>query len=78
MEILLGFQVIMFCKIFIPIYTFDALLCQNWSFLPPSFTLDNQNFGLINILPPKKFFFQKFDKIEKYILIHAKMVKVLR
>jgi hypothetical protein len=25
---------ILFCKIFIPSYTFDALLCQNWSFLP--------------------------------------------
>jgi hypothetical protein len=24
----------LFCKIFIPSYTFDALLCQNWSFLP--------------------------------------------
>jgi hypothetical protein len=28
--------VISFCKIFIPNYVFDALLCWNWPFLPPS------------------------------------------
>jgi len=28
-------QVVSFCTIFIPIYAFDALLCQNWSFSPP-------------------------------------------
>jgi hypothetical protein len=28
--------IIVFCKIFIPSYTFDALLCWNWSFLPPN------------------------------------------
>jgi len=27
--------VILFCKIFIPSYTFDALLCRNWPFSPP-------------------------------------------
>jgi hypothetical protein len=27
--------IISFCTIFIPIYSFDALLCQNWSFSPP-------------------------------------------
>jgi hypothetical protein len=27
--------VISLCKIFIPSYTFDGLLCQNWLFLPP-------------------------------------------
>jgi hypothetical protein len=26
---------ISFCKIFIPSYGFDALLCQNWPFSPP-------------------------------------------
>jgi hypothetical protein len=26
--------VISFCKIFIPSYKFDALLCRNWPFLP--------------------------------------------
>ncbi len=28
--------VISFCKIFIPSYAFDALLCRNWPFLPPN------------------------------------------
>jgi len=28
-------SVISFCKIFIPSYTFDALLFQNWPFSPP-------------------------------------------
>jgi len=28
--------IILFCEIFIPSYTFDALLCQNWPFLPPN------------------------------------------
>jgi hypothetical protein len=27
--------VISFCKIFIPSYAFDALLCRNWLFSPP-------------------------------------------
>jgi hypothetical protein len=32
----LGLWGISFCKIFIPSYTFDALLlCQNWPFSPP-------------------------------------------
>jgi hypothetical protein len=30
-----GSKLLMFCKIFIPIYSFDALLCQNWPFSPP-------------------------------------------
>jgi hypothetical protein len=25
-----------FCKIFIPSYAFDALLCRNWPFSPPN------------------------------------------
>jgi hypothetical protein len=29
-------SVILLCKIFIPSYTFDALLCRNWSFSPPN------------------------------------------
>ncbi len=28
--------VISFCKIFIPSYGFDALLCRNWPFSPPN------------------------------------------
>jgi hypothetical protein len=28
------FRVISFCKIFIPCYMFDALLCWNWLFSP--------------------------------------------
>ncbi len=28
--------VISFCKLFIPSYGFDALLCQNWPFSPPN------------------------------------------
>ncbi len=28
--------VISFCKIFIPSYAFDALLCRNWLFSPPN------------------------------------------
>jgi hypothetical protein len=28
--------VISFCKIFIPSYAFDALLCRNWPFSPPN------------------------------------------
>ncbi len=31
--------IISFCRIFIPIYTFDALLCRNWLVSPPSLTL---------------------------------------
>jgi hypothetical protein len=31
---LLWVPVILFWKIFIPSYAFDALLCQNWLFLP--------------------------------------------
>jgi hypothetical protein len=27
---------VLFCEIFIPNYTFDALLCWNWPFLPPN------------------------------------------
>jgi hypothetical protein len=34
-EILVWVPVMSFCKIFIPSYTFDALLCRNWPFLPP-------------------------------------------
>jgi hypothetical protein len=26
----------LFCKIFIPSYMFDALLCRNWQFSPPN------------------------------------------
>ncbi len=35
-EKLVWVPVISFCKIFIPSYTFDALLRQNWSFSPPN------------------------------------------
>jgi hypothetical protein len=35
-EKLVWVPVISFCRIFIPSYTFDALLCQNWSFSPPN------------------------------------------
>jgi hypothetical protein len=31
---LVWIPVISFCKIFIPSYMFDALLCQNWPFSP--------------------------------------------
>jgi hypothetical protein len=36
MEKLVWVPVILFCKIFVPSYAFDALLCQNWLFSPPS------------------------------------------
>jgi hypothetical protein len=35
-EKLIWVPVISFCKIFIPSYTLDALLSQNWPFLPPN------------------------------------------
>jgi len=35
MEKLVCVPVISFSKIFIPSYTFDALLCRNWLFSPP-------------------------------------------
>ncbi len=35
-EKLVWVPVMSFCKIFIPSYTFDALLCQNWPFSPPA------------------------------------------
>jgi hypothetical protein len=35
-ENLVWVPVISFCKIFIPSYVFDALLCQNWPFSPPN------------------------------------------
>jgi hypothetical protein len=35
-EKLVWVPVISFCKIFIPSYAFDALLCQNWPFSPPN------------------------------------------
>jgi hypothetical protein len=31
----LGLSYMSFCKILIPSYEFDALLCRNWSFSPP-------------------------------------------
>ncbi len=34
MEKLVWAPIISFCKIFIPSYVFDALLCRNWPFLP--------------------------------------------
>jgi hypothetical protein len=34
-EKLVWVSVISLCKIFIPSSAFDALLCRNWSFLPP-------------------------------------------
>ncbi len=34
-EKLVWVPVILLCKIFIPSYTFDALLCRNWPFSPP-------------------------------------------
>jgi hypothetical protein len=36
-EKLVWVPVISLCKIFIPSYAFDALLCQNWPFLPPNY-----------------------------------------
>jgi hypothetical protein len=33
---LVWIPVILFCKIFIPSYLFDALLCPNWPFLLPN------------------------------------------
>jgi hypothetical protein len=33
-EKLVWVPVISFCKIFLPSYKFDALLCRNWPFLP--------------------------------------------
>ncbi len=38
MEKLVWVPVISFCKIFIPNYTSDALLCQNWPFFSPLIT----------------------------------------
>jgi hypothetical protein len=35
-EKLVWVPVISFCKIFIPSYAFDALLCRNWLFSPPN------------------------------------------
>jgi hypothetical protein len=35
-EILVWVPVISFCKVFIPSYTFDALLRRNWPFSPPN------------------------------------------
>jgi hypothetical protein len=35
-EKLVWVPVILLCKIFIHSYTFDALLCQNWSFSAPN------------------------------------------
>jgi hypothetical protein len=35
-EKLVWVPVISFCKILIPSYTFDALLCRNWPFSPPN------------------------------------------
>jgi hypothetical protein len=35
-ENLVWIPVISICKIFIPSYTFDALLSRNWPFSPPS------------------------------------------
>jgi hypothetical protein len=35
-EKLVWVRVISFCKIFIPSYLFDALLCRNWPFSPPN------------------------------------------
>jgi hypothetical protein len=32
---LVWIPVILFCKIFIPGYLFDALLCPNWAFFAP-------------------------------------------
>jgi hypothetical protein len=34
-EKLVWVPVISFCKIFIPSYSFDGLLCRNWPFSPP-------------------------------------------
>ncbi len=36
MEKLVWVLIILLSKIFIPSYVFDALLCRNWSFLPPN------------------------------------------
>ncbi len=36
LEKLIWVPVISFCKIFIPSYTIDALLCWNWPFSPPN------------------------------------------
>jgi hypothetical protein len=36
LEKLVSVLVISLCKIFIPCYAFDAILCRNWSFWPPS------------------------------------------
>ncbi len=35
-EKLVWVPAIYFCKIFMPNYSFDALLCQNWPFSPPN------------------------------------------
>ncbi len=35
-EKLVWVPVLSFCKIFIPSYTFDALLCRNWPISPPN------------------------------------------
>ncbi len=35
-EKLVWVPVISFCKIFIPSYAFDALLCRNWPISPPN------------------------------------------
>jgi hypothetical protein len=35
LEKLVWVPVILFCKIFIPGYMFDALLCRNWQLSPP-------------------------------------------
>jgi hypothetical protein len=44
-EKLVWVPVISFCKIFIPNYAFDALLCRNWPFSPPNrlYFTDNPN-----------------------------------
>ncbi len=36
LEKLVWVPVISFCKIFIPSYVSDALLCRNWPFSPPN------------------------------------------
>jgi hypothetical protein len=61
-EKLVWLPVISFCKIFIPSYAFDALLCRNWPFSPPN--TDNSN----RVLLSKAYFHLEEEILNKFQL----------
>ncbi len=73
MENLVWVPVISFCKIFIPSYGLDALLCPNWPFSPPNrvtvqitllwqlngaWNLENEQKQCIHVLHELKYYIQ--------------------